>query len=174
MQPRLTRYLQREPDGERRSDVSRDSHPRLSYTRVSGVQEVNTAAFQIWWFLSTCIDQVFKAFLKLAIQTLDFTSPPTGMKWNQSHQDVFVFARGAEICGSPDLFGRAAGRGVGDGPGRLFSGSELCFLEDFDEYGEDVGVDHRLGTQINKIYVNNRARGLHYTGTNRFQTGYVV
>ena len=43
-----------------------------------------------------------------------------------------------------DLIGRPSGSSVGDGPGRLFSRLELGLLEDLDEDGEKVGVDHRL------------------------------
>lgn len=39
----------------------------------------------------------------------------------------------------------SSGRGVGDGPRRLFPGPEFGFLQNFNEDWEDVGVDYRLG-----------------------------
>lgn len=44
----------------------------------------------------------------------------------------------------PDLFWCSSRCGVCDGPCSLFPGPELCFLQNFDEDWEDVGINYRL------------------------------
>lgn len=56
-------------------------------------------------------------------------------------------APGGDAQGIPDLLRGPSWRGVGDGPGRLFPRAEFCFLQDFNQHRENVGIYDCLGRE---------------------------
>lgn len=58
----------------------------------------------------------------------------------------------------------SSGRGVGDGPRRLFPGPEFGFLQNFNEDWEDVGVDYRLGRNKKTIRHTVEVEPFHFFG----------